>query len=243
MKDQITQRGFRDNAPTIVNVNEAHMACLLLVDTSGSMAGDPIQELNAGIKRFIEQVGKDSITRKVLDLAIVAFDTTVRTVVPFTPIQQVEPVQLEASGGTDMAGGLREAIAMIDERYRVYMRTGTQPYCPWIVMITDGYPNGYDPSNESVSGELQELIDQIQRMDDKDKMRLWSLAVSGADTKLLNRIGHGKRVLILRDYNFESFFDWVHKSMRAISISSPGERPQGQDLPVNVDKAISNEWM
>ena len=132
-----------------------------------------------------------------------------------------------------MNGGLRTAIDMIVERGRFYRRTGTQPYCPWIVMITDGYPND----------SIHAVAEEIQSLDQQDKLRLWSLAVKGADTDLLLKLGHGKRVLALEGYDFTGFFDWVNKSMRSISVSSPGEKARGQELPDNVDKVVDDSWM
>lgn len=232
MYDEMTQKNFFDDAPTIVNANEPHMACLFLVDTSGSMAGDPISELNAGLNRFKQEVCEDATTREVLDVAIVSFNHEVQVVQEFTPVEYMMPVNLVANGGTNMGAALRQAIQMVDDRYRFYRRAGSEPYCPWIVMITDGYPT------DSIAG----LPEEFQRLDDEGKMRLWSLAVSGADTKILNQLGHGKRVLVLRDYDFSKFFDWVNKSMRSISVSSPGEKAKGQALPDNVDKAV-DDWM
>ena len=100
-------------------------------------------------------------------------------------------------------------------------------------MITDGYPND----------SIDNIAEEILTLDQQDKLRLWSLAVQGADTKLLNRLGHGKRVLALKGYDFTSFFDWVNKSMRSISVSSPGEKARGQMLPENVDKVIEDDLM
>ena len=227
-------RDYND-APTIVAPNESHMACLFLVDTSGSMSGEPIAQLNEGLRRFKEQVCEDKTTQKVLDVAIVQFNSTVSMVMPFTPIKFMEHIPLEANGGTNMGEGLKVAIDMIDERYRFYLSTGSTPYCPWIVMITDGYPN--DPENARALGET------IHKMDEENKLRLWSLAVDDADTAFLNELGYGKRVLKLRNYDFTSFFDWVNKSMRSISVSSPGEAIRPVDLPENVDKAIDQNWM
>ena len=208
------------------------MACLFLLDTSSSMAGEPVEELMAGLNRFKNEVLEDRRTRDILDVAIVEFNTTVRVVQDFVPIEYMEPVSLSARGGTDMNGGLRTAIDMIVERGRFYRRTGTQPYCPWIVMITDGYPN------DSI-----DAVAEIQSLDQQDKLRLWSLAVKGADTDLLLKLGHGKRVLALEGYDFTGFFDWVNKSMRSISVSSPGEKARGQELPDNVDKVVDDSWM
>ena len=230
---ELTQRTFNNDNPRIVNASESHMACLFLVDTSGSMQGEPINELVSALNRFKTEVCEDNVTRKVLDVAIVQFDSEVNIVQEFVPVEYMDEVTLEAYGGTDMNGGLRTAIDMVVERSRFYCRTGTQPYCPWIVMITDGYPN------ESID----EVAEEILALDNQDKLRLWSLAVKGADTKLLNKLGHGKRVLELNGYDFTGFFDWVNKSMRSISVSSPGEKPKGQELPDSVSKVIDDDWM
>ena len=231
--EEMMQRAFNDDVPQIVNASEPHMACLFLLDTSGSMAGEPINELMSALNRFKIEVCEDKTTRDVLDVAIVEFNSTVKVVQEFVPIEYMEPVSLTAYGGTDMNGGLHTAIDMIVERGRFYRRSGTQPYCPWIVMITDGYPND----------SIDNVAEEILTLDQQDKLRLWSLAVKGADTKLLNRLGHGKRVLTLDGYDFYKFFDWVNKSMRSISVSSPGEKARGQELPDNVNKAIDDDWM
>ena len=57
----------------ILNMNEPHMACLFLVDTSGSMSGESINSLNVGINRFKEEVCRDKRTKEILDVAIFRF--------------------------------------------------------------------------------------------------------------------------------------------------------------------------
>ena len=53
MANEMIQRTFDDDvAPKILNANESHMACLMLLDTSRSMAGTPIEELNKGLNKF-----------------------------------------------------------------------------------------------------------------------------------------------------------------------------------------------
>ncbi len=224
---------YNDNIPTIVSANEPHMACLLLVDTSGSMYGERIGSVNEGINRFKEDVCKDEKTRSILDIAIVAFNSQVEVIQNWCPISYMEPVQLNADGGTDMEGGLRVAIDMVRERSRFYYtETGTTPYKPWIVMITDGYPNG----------SIDSIADEIADLDANGKLHLWTLAVEGADTRILNKLCGGKRALILHGYDFTGFFDWLNKSMRSVSVSAPGEKPKGIALPDNIDKN-TDDWM
>ena len=73
-------------------------------------------------------------------------------------------------------------------------------------------------------------------------MHLWSLAVEGADKSMLNKLCGGKRSLVLKGTDFTDFFDWMTKSMRSVSQSSPGEKPKGIVLPENVDKN-TDDWM
>ena len=225
--------GFNDETPTIISANEPHMACLFLLDTSGSMSGDAINSLNEGINRFKEDFCKDERTKNILYVAIVEFNSTVKLVQPWKPVEQMEFVNLTAGGGTDMEGGLRLAIDMVRERSHFYYDfTGTTPYKPWIVMITDGYPNS----------AIDEIAAEIADLDEKGKLHLWSLAVEGADRSMLNKLCGGKRSLVLKGKDFTEFFDWMTKSMSSVSQSSPGEKPKGVLLPKTVDKN-TDDWM
>ena len=216
------QLNFGD-VPQIVNANESHMALVFLVDTSGSMSGQPIDELNRGMNRFKDQVCKDEKTKGILDIAIIRFSTDWEVVQDFTPIEYMQPVSFEAEGSTYMAEALSKSIEMVNERSRFYRRSGTEPYKPWIVLISDGAP--FDDI-DAMSKEINDMVEM-------EKLAFWSLAVPGADTKVLHKLS-GRRVLDLADYDFAGFFDWVSKSMRAVSVSSPGEKAKGQELPSTI---------
>ena len=58
-------------------------ACVLL-DTSSSMQGDPIDELNLGYKMFIKELLEDELTKYSVDLSVITFGRTVKKVAPFT---------------------------------------------------------------------------------------------------------------------------------------------------------------
>ena len=222
------QMNFGD-VPQIVNASEPHMALMFLVDTSGSMDGQPITELNNGLNRFKQQVCKDSKTKDILDISIIRFSTDWEVVQDFTPIEYMQPVNFEADGSTYMAEALHKSIELVNERSRFYRRSGTEPYKPWIVLISDGAP--FD--------DIDSMATEINEMVDNDKLAFWSLAVPGANKDVLHKLS-GKRVLNLADYDFAGFFDWVNKSMRAVSVSSPGEKAKGQELPstISIDELM-----
>jgi uncharacterized protein YegL len=226
MDDQIS---FGDE-PKIINANESHMACLLLLDISGSMAGQPITALNNAINGFKADVLKDPSTSAILDVAIVAFNNKTNIVQEFVPIEMMQSVNLQAAGGTEMTTAIETAINMVTERSRFYLQTGTQPYKPWIVLISDGQPQD----------SIDSIANTIQMMEEKNKLKFFSLGVEGYDPQTLHKLS-GQKVMKLTGYDFSSFFSWVGKSMRAVSQSSPGQAVAMPQLPNNVDKDTS-EW-
>ncbi len=216
---QMDFNNFFNDAPPIVNSSEPHMACLFLLDTSGSMGFDtpdgiiPINALNDAMNRFKEQVCRDEKTSDILDVAVVEFNNEINVIQEFSPVEYMQPVDLEARGGTYMAPAIEKAIQMIDERSRFYRRMGTEPYKPWIVMISDGVP----------LDDVSTVSTKLNQLTKANKLAFWSLSLPGADNRVLHALS-GPRVLNLIDYDFAGFFDWVNKSMRAVSESSPGEK-------------------
>ena len=115
--------------------NEPHLACVLLLDSSGSMTGC-IDNLNKAVSDFKTQVCKNEDSRNRVDVAVVEFNTEVRVVQDFVPISDLPPINLQAGGYTAMGTGIQKAIALVKERNRFYNNLGTPCFKPWIFMIT-----------------------------------------------------------------------------------------------------------
>ena len=66
-------RGFLLWAPEFVDNPEPRCACLLLLDTSGSMSGSKIQQRNEGRRAFEHELKADSLSSKRVEVGIVTF--------------------------------------------------------------------------------------------------------------------------------------------------------------------------
>lgn len=227
----LTQKGFGGETPRIINPSEPHMACLLLLDTSGSMSGDPINNLNYAINVFKDEVIKDEKTRNIVDIAVVEFNDETRVVQEFVPIEQLNPIELQAGGTTEMGDAILTAIDMVDERSRFYYQTGTVPYKPWIVVISDGGP----------TDDITDAVKKIKDHEENGKIKVFALGVEGYDSQTLHRLA-GKKVMRLQGHSFDGFFNWLNKSMRNMSKVAPGEKPQAEPLPDDVLKDTSDWW-
>ena len=230
--------------PKIVNPGEAHLACVLLLDTSSSMSGPPIDSLNKALRDFKEKLSMDEMAQKRVDIAIIEFNSTARVVQNFTPILEMQPVTLTASGSTAMGAGVNMAIDMVKDRNRFYHSLGTPVYKPWIFMITDGAPTD---DIENAARRVQEE----ERKGTHGKLKFFALGVDGYDKDTLFKFFEGcdkaqKRVMELTDPNadFSSIFNWMSESMSAISVSRVGEDVKVAKLPDNVQvvKLATDAW-
>jgi uncharacterized protein YegL len=207
------------------------MALVFLVDTSGSMTGDPIESLNKGLNRFKAEVCENKQTKDILDVAIIEFNSNNSVVQEFVPVEYMDEVNLTTTGTTMMSPAINRALDMVDERSRFYRRSGTEPYKPWVILITDGEPDSDD--------DISAVAQRIKDMEDNGKVSFRSLGVEGYNSKILHELS-GEKVIKLIGIDFTSFFDWVNKSMRSVSQSSPGEKPKAEKLTGNV--IVDTDW-
>lgn len=211
---------------------EPHMACVLLLDTSGSMYGDAIDSLNRAINDFKEQTSMDELAQKRVDIAIIEFNDTARVVQDFTPLSQMQPVTLSASGCTAMGAGINLAIDKVKERNRFYNSMGTPCFKPWIFMITDGAPT------DDIESARQRIIDEESK-GTHGKLKFWAVGVSGYSKETLTSLT--KRCIALNEANFNGIFNWLSESMVTISVSRVDENPQLSNLPSDA-QVIPTDW-
>ena len=214
--------------PTIINASESHMALVFVLDVSYSMAGRPIDQLNAGLNRFKDEVCRDKQTRDVLDVAVIQFNDYCEVVQDFVPIEYMDIIQLEANGATKFTEPIREALKMVDERSRFYRRSGTEPYKPWIILVTDGEP----------LDDITQVAKEVQNAQDMGTVRFIALGVGDYRPGPLKQITDV--VFRMEGTDFTSFFNWVGKSMRSVSTTAPGEKPPLPPLEGNVFRDVSD---
>ena len=213
----------------VAAVNEPHVACVLLLDISGSMDGDPIANLNRGVREFKDQSMLDDLAKKRIDVAIVTFSDTARVVQEFAPLPEMTAPALEASGQTAMGAGLDLAMDLIERRKGVYKEVGTPYFRPWIFMITDGEP----------TDEYTAAAARLKSLETGKKLMCWAIGVPGYNVGKLKEIT--ERVIELKDINFVSIFEWLSNSMVAVSHSDIEDRVRFPELPDN-SRVIPDKW-
>ena len=136
-------------------VNESHVALLILADTSLSMQGTPIAQLNKALNDFKAKAYEHDQVSRCVEVAIVEFNSDHKTVQSFRPVNKMNTINLYATGSTNMAPAIEDAIEMVRERTTLYAKRGAEPHKPWIVLISDGAPDGGISSVTGVAKKIQ----------------------------------------------------------------------------------------
>jgi len=192
---------------------EPRCACVLLLDTSGSMQGSRITALNDGLRVFRDSLMKDSLASRRVEVAVVTFDSTVNLIQDFVTVDQFQPPVLAAGGSTMMGAGLERALDIVTERKRSYKASGVAYYRPWIFMITDGAPtDAYAPAAQ-----------RIRKEEEAKGVAFFAVGVEEADMGRLREISV-RAPAQLASLNFAELFVWLSASMQKIAESKPGDQ-------------------
>src|SRR5690242_12109558 len=113
MSTDFEQKPF--DSVEFVDNPEPRCACLLLLDTSGSMSGAPIRQLNEGLKHFEEELKSDSLSAKRVEVAVVTFGP-VQVNADFTSASQFYAPELTPSGATPMGEAIERGLELLRAR-------------------------------------------------------------------------------------------------------------------------------
>jgi uncharacterized protein YegL len=191
---------------------EPRLPCVLLLDTSESMTGPPISELNEGLQLYRQELGADPLASKRVEVALVSFGGEVRTVCDFTTTEHFIPPILKAHGHTPLGAAVLQGLGMIAQRKKAYRDNGVAYFRPWVFLITDGCPtDDWGPAAE-----------EVKQGEEMRAFAFFAVGVEGADFGVLKQLS-ARAPLKLKGLRFRDLFQWLSNSQRSVSQSSPGE--------------------
>lgn len=198
----------------------------IICDTSASMAGAPLAELQRGLEQFFSAIAEDDLASLRVESLVVRCGGIVETLVPFGSTEPgVKPVipVLTAAGQTPLGKAVRHAITEVQARRGEYRRCALGSYRPMILLLSDGAPN--DEGWELAAEELRSLA-----------QRGWNVIGVGlgemADLETLQKFCT-LPVQRLATTDLKALFRWLSDSLRAVSRSQASGAP-GSGLPVEL---------
>lgn len=210
-----------ENLVEFIDNPESRVACVVMLDVSRSMTGTAIDEVNAGIQRFKDELEKDELTALRADVAVIAFNHEYEVVQNFGNIADFNPPALAASGGTCIAPAVNAALDLIEERKAQYRAAGVSYYRPIVMLVTDGRPEHDD------ADKLAQAAARIKENESSRRLTFFAIGTGKADMDALGRLCNLPPKM-LDSTRFDELFQWLSNSIIAISNSGIDETV---DLP------------
>lgn len=185
----------------------------LCIDASYSMGlNRRIQQINDGIKQFIQNIREDYIAADSVELCIISFGgSQARIEVPFKAAADIDYQNIRVSGNTPMGQAVEFAMHEIEKRVELYKRYGITCYKPWLILLSDG---------EATDDYLLSAAKLVEKQKER---RIKVLCIKlGSEEESLSRFHINREVESLEDLALGDFFaDWLSTSVATLSKQSP----------------------
>jgi len=181
----------------------------LVLDTSGSMTGEPIQAVENGMQMLVSALRQDPHALESAFLSVITFDSNAKQVVPLTDLASFQMPSLSAGGSTELGA----ALTLVRDRAQNEVAKSTPEtkgdWRPLVFLMTDGGP----------TDSWQRGLTEFQSA--KWGMVVCCAAGQGADTSVLKQISPECVVQLdtADSKSLAAFFKWVSASISSSSKS------------------------
>jgi uncharacterized protein YegL len=215
----MTQPAIPDVA--LVDNTEQRTPLVLVLDCSGSMAGAPIAQLNAGLKLLEEELKADAIASKRVRLLLIEFGgmDEARMVGDWQDAMDFVAPVLEANGTTPTGQAVDLALDRIEDQKQQFRAAGVAYTRPWLFLMSDGQP----------TDAWQQAADRCRQAEAANKVAVFPLAVgAGANPTTLGEFSNKGQAAVkqLDGLKFRELFLWLSASMKVVSQARPGGQAQ-----------------
>lgn len=195
-------------------MSERRLPVYLLLDTSGSMRGEPIQSVNVGLHSMVNALRQDPYALESVHLGLITFDIEAKEIFPLTPLEQVQipEIQVPNSGPTFLGAALELLVSRSDKEILKSTPNQKGDWRPLLFIMTDGSPS-----------DLQLFRDMIPEVKKRNFGNIVACAAGPkAKDDVLKELTDNVVHLDTTDSaTFSQFFKWVSASV-SIGSSSAG---------------------
>jgi len=124
----------------------------LLIDTSGSMKGEPIEAVNAGLQTLVSSLRRDPQALETAYISIITFDRGAQEVLPLTSVAELQlpDIKTPESGPTMTGMALELVCQRVDAEVRTQSTDVKRDWKPLLFIMTDGAPSDIQKYKEMV---------------------------------------------------------------------------------------------
>lgn len=133
-------------------MSNRRLPVFLLLDTSGSMRGEPIQAVDNGLKVLVSTLRQDPYALESVYISLITFDIEAKEILSLTPLEQVQipPLSIPGSGATFLGAALDLLISRVDRDVIKSTPDKKGDWQPLVFIMTDGSPSDLQAYREAI---------------------------------------------------------------------------------------------
>jgi uncharacterized protein YegL len=194
----------------------------LLLDTSGSMTGEPIEQVKNGVQMLVASLRQDPYALETAWLSVITFSSDANLAVPLTELTAFQPPSIDANGSTNLGAALELVANCVKKDLVKTTPTTKGDWRPMVFLMTDGNPD--DGWQNGLARFRQEKWGVIV-----------GCCVDNGDETSLKQITESVVRLNTSDTaSMKAFFKWISASVSqgSKSVEQAGKDVQGlSELP------------
>ena len=178
----------------------------LLLDTSGSMTGEPIEAVKNGVQMMVHSLRQNPQAIETAFVSIITFDSEAKQLIPLTDFASFQTVDLKAAGTTALGAALSLLADKLENEVTKTTLEQKGDWKPIVFIMTDGVP----------TDDWQAGFQKLKAV--KKGLIVGCAAGNNADDKVLKEISD--QVVRLSNTDADSigkFFQWVSASIATTS--------------------------
>ncbi len=124
----------------------------ILIDTSGSMRGEPIESVKVGLETMLSTLRSNPYALETVWLSIITYDREVKQLLPLTELSNVRipEITVPESGPTHTGLALKYLCESVDREVRRTTREQKGDWMTLMFLMTDGKPSDIQLYNEMI---------------------------------------------------------------------------------------------
>lgn len=174
----------------------------ILIDTSGSMKGEPIESVKVGLSDMVASLRLDPYALETVCVSIITYDREVKQILPLTDLEnlQLPEIVCPESGPTFMGAALKLMCRCYDREVNMGSREQKGDWMPLLFVLTDGKPSDLQEYDLAVQMVKKHLFTNI----------VACAAGPKANPGPLKKLTENVFTLDTMDVStFKKFFQWV----------------------------------
>lgn len=186
----------------------------LLLDTSGSMKGEPIESVKVGLDTLLASLRSDPFALESVYLSLITFDREAKCLVPLTSVEDFQQPDIVTpdSGPTHTGAALQMLCEYLDKDLIKNSPERKGDWKPLLFLMTDGKPSDIQLYNEMIEEVKKRNFAAIICCAAGMKAKTEPLKLLSENVYALQNMDEG---------DFRKFFQWISSSI-AVGNQSVG---------------------